>query len=371
MRKTAVALSLLICILITGGYSVVLYRDTKEQLPEWTESARESLVDALQIEVKKRGSILVDVITINPAEVQTLEEPVPDSVTLTSKYGKKTYKIPREKFELSLVKERKKRMLLSILLEDHPVSVDTLNRNWDSLLLEKKIIANTYIRYSITDLEEHTTATYSNKHKQNQQADSITSCYMGYRCEVEATGFICYQWWQMIDWWQWALLILPWGCLCTFMFTYNRIVSFFKRKFREKEIVLQEKEVIHEKEIHVADVETEKVKIYRFEDGTSFDPIGRILRKGNNEKKIAPQTAILLKLFLKTKNLCLKEDEIYKEIWEGGGSSDRLSTLILRLRKTLESISSITVVYDGNKTYQLKMPDSIEKNNGSRDANAN
>lgn len=167
MKKSAVALSILVCILITGGYSVVLYRNAKEHLPEWNESVQESLVDALQIEIKKRGSILVDVITVNPAEMQTLEEPAPDSVTLTSKYGEKTYKIPREKFKHSLVKERKKRILLSILLEDHPVSVDTLNCNWDSLLLEKKIIADTYIRYSITDLEEHTTTTYSNVSSMN------------------------------------------------------------------------------------------------------------------------------------------------------------------------------------------------------------
>lgn len=374
MKQNIIALSIatFLCILITGGYSVTLYRDVQKQLPEWKESVREALVEALQIEVRKRGNIPVDVITVNSTEVQTLEEKVPDSVTLISKYGKKTYAIPREKFAHSLVKERKKRMLLSMLLEKHPVSVDTLNQNWDSLLLAKKIAANTYIRYSITDLQEYTTTTYSRKYRQNLQADSLTPCYMGFRCEAEVTGFVLYRWWQMIDGWQWGLLVLPWIGLCIFMFAYRRIVPFFKEEFKEKEVVIHEKETIIEKEVHVTDVRAKTIDIYRFEDGTDFDPIKKILRNGDKEKKIAPQTSILLKLFLTSENQCLKEDEIYEAIWGGNYSPARLSTLLLRLRKTLEGISDITVVYDGNKTYQLKKVHSIEKNdNSSRDVSVN
>ena len=364
MKQNIIALSIatFFCILITGGYSVTLYRDVQKQLPEWKESVREALVEALQVEVRKRGNIPVDVITVNSTEVQTLEEKVPDSVTLISKYGKKTYAIPREKFAHSLVKERKKRMLLSMLLEKYPVSVDTLNQNWDSLLLAKKIAANTYIRYSITDLQEYTTTTYSRKYRQNPQADSLTPCYMGYRCEVEAAGFVLYRWWQMIDGWQWGLLVLPWIGLCIFMFAYRRIISFFKEKFKEKEVVIHEKETIIEKEVHVTDVGAKTINIYRFEDGTNFDPVKRILRRGDKEKKVAPQITILLKLFLLSENLCLKEDEIYKEMWKGGGAPTQLSSLILRLRNTLKEISDITVIYDGNKTYQLKKAHSIEKN---------
>ena len=374
MKQNIIALSIatFLCILITGGYSVTLYRDVQKQLPEWKESVREALVEALQIEVRKRGNIPVDVITVNPTEVQTLEEKVPDSVTLTSKYGRKTYQIPREKFANSLIKERRKRILLSVLLEKHPVSVDTLNRNWDSLLLAKKIVADTYIRYSITDLQEYTTTTYSRKYRQNLRADSLTPCYMGFRCEAEVTGFVLYRWWQMIDGWQWGLLVLPWIGLCIFMFAYRRIVSFFKEKFKEKEVVIHEKETIIEKEVHVTDVRAKTIDIYRFEDGTDFDPIKKILRNGDKEKKIAPQTSILLKLFLTSENQCLKEDEIYEAIWGGNYSPARLSTLLLRLRKTLEGISDITVVYDGNKTYQLKKVHSIEKNdNSSRDVSVN
>ncbi|WP_302783949.1 hypothetical protein [Bacteroides fluxus] len=374
MKQNIIALSIatFFCILITGGYSVTLYRDVQKQLPEWKESVREALVEALQIEVRKRGNIPVDVITVNSTEVQTLEEKVPDSVTLTSKYGRKTYQIPREKFANSLIKERRKRILLSVLLEKHPVSVDTLNRNWDSLLLAKKIVADTYIRYSITDLQEYTTTTYSRKYRQNLQADSLTPCYMGFRCEAEVTGFVLYRWWQMIDGWQWGLLVLPWIGLCIFMFAYRRIVPFFKEEFKEKEVVIHEKETIIEKEVHVTDVRAKTIDIYRFEDGTDFDPIKKILRNGDKEKKIAPQTSILLKLFLTSENQCLKEDEIYEAIWGGNYSPARLSTLLLRLRKTLEGISDITVVYDGNKTYQLKKVHSIEKNdNSSRDVSVN
>ena len=361
-RTITLSIAILLCIVITGGYSATLYHDVQKRLSEWKVSARETLVEALQIEVRKRSDIPVDMLTVNPAKAQTFEENAPDSVTLISKYGKKTYAIPREKFAHSLVKERKKRMLLSVLLEKYPVSVDTLNRNWDSLLLAKKIVADTYIRYSITDLQEYTTTTYSRKYRQNPQADSLTPCYMGYRCEVEAAGFVLYRWWQMIDGWQWGLLVLPWIGLCIFMFAYRRIISFFKEKFKEKEVVIHEKETIIEKEVHVTDVRAKTINIYRFEDGTNFDPVKRILRRGDKEKKVAPQITILLKLFLLSENLCLKEDEIYKEMWKGGGAPTQLSSLILRLRNTLKEISDITVIYDGNKTYQLKKAHSIEKN---------
>lgn len=363
IHTITVSIAILLCIVITGGYSVVLYHGVQKRLSEWKASARETLVEALWIEVQKRGNIPVDVITVNPTKVQTLKEDAPDSVTMINKYGRKTYKIPREKFANSLIKESEKRMILSILLEKHPVSIDTLNRNWDSLLLAKKIAANTYIRYSTTDLQECTTTTYSNKYR--QKADSLAPCYMGYRCEVETTGFVLYRWWQMIDGWQWALLVLPWACLCIFMFTYRRIAFFFKEKFKEKEVVIQEKETIVEKEIHVAEVKTDTIDIYKLEDGTSFDPVKRILRRGDKEKKVAPQITILLKLFLLSENLCLKDDDIYKEMWAGNGDPERLSTLILRLRKTLKEISDITVFYDGNKTYQLKKAHSIEKNDDS------
>ena len=361
-RTITLSIAILLCIVITGGYSATLYHDVQKRLSEWKVSARETLVEALQIEVRKRSDIPVDMLTVNPAKAQTFEENAPDSVTLISKYGKKTYAIPREKFAHSLVKERKKRMLLSVLLEKYPVSVDTLNRNWDSLLLAKKIVADTYIRYSITDLQEYTTTTYSRKYRQNPQADSLTPCYMGFRCEAEVTGFVLYRWWQMIDGWQWGLLVLPWIGLCIFMFAYRRIISFFKEKFKEKEVVIHEKETIIEKEVHVTDVGAKTINIYRFEDGTNFDPVKRILRRGDKEKKVAPQITILLKLFLLSENLCLKEDEIYKEMWKGGGAPTQLSSLILRLRNTLKEISDITVIYDGNKTYQLKKAHSIEKN---------
>ena len=361
-RTITLSIAILLCIVITGGYSATLYHDVQKRLSEWKVSARETLVEALQIEVRKRSDIPVDMLTVNPAKAQTFEENAPDSVTLISKYGKKTYAIPREKFAHSLVKERKKRMLLSVLLEKYPVSVDTLNRNWDSLLLAKKIVADTYIRYSITDLQEYTTTTYSRKYRQNLRADSLTPCYMGFRCEAEVTGFVLYRWWQMIDGWQWGLLVLPWIGLCIFMFAYRRIISFFKEKFKEKEVVIHEKETIIEKEVHVTDVRAKTIDIYRFEDGTNFDPVKRILRRGDKEKKVAPQITILLKLFLLSENLCLKEDEIYKEMWKGGGAPTQLSSLILRLRNTLKEISDITVIYDGNKTYQLKKAHSIEKN---------
>ena len=52
-------------------------------------------------------------------------------------------------------------MLLSYILEKHPLDADALNLFWNSLLVEKSVAANTGIRLSTTDLLKKTSTVYS------------------------------------------------------------------------------------------------------------------------------------------------------------------------------------------------------------------
>lgn len=358
-----------LCVIITAVYLHLLWDDFSQKRPKWDALAKETFVEALGLEVKKRGDVPIQVISVNSPNKQMLEAPVPESVTLTSEYGTRIYKIPREKFEHSLVKEGIKRMLLSILLEKYPISVDTLNLHWDSLLLEKGIIAGTRIRYSVTDLLEQTTAVYSRKEEKFLRGDSLLSCYMGTRCEVEATGFISYNRWEMFGWRQWIILFLLWGGFFFFILIYERLLSYLRCKFRKKEIVVKEKEIIVEKEVIVekkvrfVGVDAKDVRLYELEDGVFFDSENMTLFKeeGGITKNVAPQISILLKLFLNAEGHRLTAEEIDREIWNGTGDAEKLHTLMYRLRKTLKGISSYVVAFEGDGSYQLKIPISSRK----------
>lgn len=366
-RQAALSAGILICILITGMYSLSLYRGYKKEITEWNRLATDALEESLWREVKKRGNIPVPIISANSPDMHTLEEPYPDTLILESGFGKRMYTVPKGKLEHSLVIEKKKRMLISVLFDKFPLSVETLNQHWDSLLVDKGILARAYIKYSVTNFEDSTTVYYSQQSKKRLRADSLASYYMGMRCEMEVTGFIAYEWCGMFKWWQWAFLTLPWICLLALMFFYEPLLSYFKRRFEKKEIVIQEKEVVVEKqvvvekEVYIADVGIKETKLCRLEEGVYFDQVERILSNGKIQKKVAPQIAALLKLFLRAENWSLTSEEIDLRMWNGKGNAGKLHTLISRLRETLEDVSSLVVTYDGNGVYQLKKPDFIEK----------
>lgn len=367
-RQAILSAGFLFCILITGMYSLSLYRGYKKGITEWSGLATDALEESLWREVKKRGNIPVPIISANSPDMHTLEEPYPDTLILESGVGKRMYIVPKGKLEHSLVKEKKKRMLLSFLFDKFPLSVETLNQHWDSLLIDKGILARPYIKYSVTNLEDSTTVYYSQQSKKLLRADSLASYYMGICCEMEVTGFIAYDWCGMFKWWQWTFLMLPWGCLFALIFFYEPLLFYFKRRFEKKEIVIQEKEVVVEKqvvvekEVYIADVGMKETKLCRLEEGVYFDQVERILSNGKMKKKVTPQVAALLKLFLRTENWSLTSEEIDLHMWNGKGNAGKLHTLICRLRETLNEVSSLVVTYDGNGVYQLKKPDSIEKN---------
>lgn len=94
-----------ICTMVTGVYVYIFYTSYKEQIPEWNALAKETFVEALNLEVQKRGDIVVPFVAVDYPEVKTLETPFKSPVTLTSRYGTHSYEIPRVKFDNSLIKD--------------------------------------------------------------------------------------------------------------------------------------------------------------------------------------------------------------------------------------------------------------------------
>lgn len=344
-----------VCLIIVAVYFLFLRGDYFRKQSVWNAEAKNAFEKALKMEVEKIGGIPMWIMSVNSIEgAQVLKDSFPGFIILDSEYGRRTYQVPKEKYEHNLVKVASKSLLLSVLLKDYPISVDTLNLHWDSLLVEKHILANTYIRYSVTDLLEQTTTVYSKDRRMQIQADSLLSLYLGARCEAEATGYISYNFWRMIGWHQWTLLFFPFVVFGIFALVYERLLSHIKKR-------LGRQEIIKEKIIKVHHVDVEKVTNYDLGDGVLFDSLqGVLLKDGIVVKKIAPQVCILLKAFLNTDEWSLTVVQICHEVWNNDDSLRRLHMLISRLRKALKDVVPLDVLFDGKDTYMLRKVDSID-----------
>ena len=339
----------LLCLLGTGYYAWTLYDAHCKQVAEWNEGAKAAFEEALWLDVNKRAEVPIYSSSSGEHGMTTLKERVPDSVFVTSALGRKGYRIERYKYENILIKERMRRGQLGVLLEKYPLSIDTLSVLWNSILLEKEITVGNQLRYIYTDWELQNDTVYSMVDEQLSHSDSLTVKYLGFRCEHELVAFVSHPYWLLDlsrDAYVW--LILPWMLLVLLVVFYTPIEHFSRSKFIKEKIV--------EKEIHVADVEIEKAKTFRLQDGSLFDTFSGTLTKGGLSKQLPPQSVLLLKLFLRKENHHLSPSEIDQELWKGQGTTDQLHKAIQRLRTELKKVSSEVVVKSVNGDYELKQP---------------
>ena len=350
MKQKNIILGVLaiLCIFWMGGYGLKLYGEYFDKKQVWNEEAKVSFEDALWMEVDKRSEISIYSYSSPTKGMVTLKKMIPDSVSVMIEGGFKRYKIDRNKYNRSLIKDTHQRSFLGALLANYPLSVDTLTMHWDSLLCEKRVPVNAQVRYIHTDIQLQNDTTYSNADSR-MRFDSLTVSYMGFRCEHELTAFVSYpHWLSVLGISEWFLWFLPWGVLGLLATFYAPVEKFFRRKFVEVKIV--------EKEIHVADVAIEEAKVYQLPDGSLFDSFTGTLTKGNLSKQLPPQSCVLLKLFLRKENNRLSASEIEQELWKGQGTTDQLCKAIQRLRADLKQVSSEVAIKNVNGDYELKLP---------------
>ena len=335
-----------LCLLGTGIYAWALHDAHLKQVEEWKESAKTAFEEALWMEVDKRSEIPIFRSLNGEKGVTTLKERIPDSVFITSKLGRRGYRIELFRFENSLLKENVGRYLLTTLLEIQPLSVDTLLMDLDSLLMEKHIPLQTQIRYIYTDEELKNDTMYAHADSR-LQLDSLTVKYMGFRCEHEVMAFVAFpQWLQGLSWGAWFGLVLPWVAWVLLLVFYAPVEAYFRRKFVSEKVV--------EKEIHVADVTIDKAMVYRLSETILFDSFAGTLMSGDTTYTLTPQSSLLLKLFLRKENHRLSPEEIMQELWKGNATSDQMYKAIQRLRKELQKASSEIVIKNVNGDYELK-----------------
>ena len=341
-----------LCLLSTGHYAWTLYDAHCKQVAEWNEGAKAAFEEALWLEVNKRAEVPFYSYSSGEEGIAALGAMIPDSVSVMTVEGFRKYKVDRNKYEQSLIKETRKRAHLSTLLSEYPLSVDTLAEHWSNLLKIKEIPVQNNIRYVYTSLELQNDTTYW-KANHNLFLDSLTVSYLGFRCEHELTAYVSYpSWLHGLTRYDGCVLLLPWLFWLLLFICYPKLEVFVLRKVTNEKVI--EKEVIVEKEIHVADVQINKADVYQLPDGSLFDSFSGTLVKDGISKQLPPQSVLLLKLFLRKDNHRLSTNEIEQELWNGQGSADKIHKAIQRLRSELKKSSSDLVVKNVNGDYELK-----------------
>ena len=335
----------ILCFIGTGYYAWTLYDAHCKQVAEWNEGAKAAFEEALWMEVNKRAEIPIYHSNSGKQGMQTFNS-LPDTVFVTSSFGRKGYYIDPIRYERSFIKDKDKNMILGALLYEYPLSLDSLAKHWNINLLNRKIPVHSQIRYVYTDWDLQNDTVYSGS-RDCLGLDSLSVSYLGFRCEHELTAFVSYPYWLLrLSGGDMVCLLLPWVLLVIFFMSYTPIELFIQNRLIKEKIV--------EKEIHVADVTIDKAKVFQLPDGSLFDSFKGTLTKGNFVHTLPPQSALLLRSFLRKENHRLSTDEIEQELWKGNGSPDKIHKVIQRLRDELKKVSSDLLIKNVNGDYELK-----------------
>ena len=356
MKRKYYILGLLavLCLLGTGYYAWTLYDAYRKQVAEWNESAKAVFEEALWMEVNKRAEVPIFSSSSGEHGMTTLKERIPDSVSVMTLEGFRKYKIDRDKYENSLVKETRNRAGLSTLFSLYPLSVDTLTMCWNRLLSVKKILVNSKIRYIHTDLELRND-TICSKVDGHLRFDSLTVSYLGFRCEHEVVAFVSYPCWLFaLSCGNFCMLLFPWILLVLLFVCYPQLEEWVMQKLTCEKVI--EKTVEVEKEIHVVDIQINQVGIFNLPDGTIFDSFAGTLTRDGVRQRLQPQSVSLLKLFLSKEDCQFTSDEICMKLWGDTSLSYRLHSAISRLRNDLKAVKSKLIVTCSYGCYELKSP---------------
>lgn len=330
----------------------------------WRTQARSAFRMALQEEMRKWKDIDVFIgrekglIRLPDDSIYIKKEPM--KVSLTSEYGEKDFLIPYEKYGYNIERNSSElRGIHTYLLHKSPLNADSLNFFWKRRLAEMEFPGTTVVRIVVSDWEERDSYTYSADSLYLSKSDSLSTYYIGCRCEVEVTGYLYYPWWRVLVWIDWVLLVaLIAGCVLLF-FLQRHISNAYHRFFvKEKEVKVP---VIIEKEVPVVADRESRPHIYPLEEGVCFDADSRLLKKGDESVKLMPLLAKLLQGLLDAEEHRLSNEEILQLLWANGtGTSDRLHQNTKRLRTYLSQISVCTLENE-NFAYRLNIPVSSKK----------
>lgn len=340
--------------IIVFSVIILTFNWRQAKIEEWNDVACQVFKEALNRDLQNRSDLKVEF--HGKSGSASLETKIPRSVFVISERGRREYKVDSCKYVHNISSDSQMRIVTGIVLEERPLIADTINSIWKRLLDKEKIVGRTKVRISVTDLDNHTVSKFSTISGQFT-CDSLLSCYIGYRCEIEVTGFIHYAWLENVGIMDGILLSSP--LLISLVLYLGGF--FFKDKLSS--CFIKKVPVVIEKEVPVIAVEKTISHIYQLGDGFYFDLEDSSLRViGKEPEHLYPQSKLLLKAFLEAENNILASGDIMSLLWpDGNGTLNKVHQAITRLRSSLAKVSQIILSNNGY-TYHLILPHSIEEN---------
>ena len=359
-RKNIIRIGVLVaCILFTVIYGILIFNACKQREQAWNRQAKAVFLEAVGNELKKLDKMEIygcHTVTSLFRQV-TLETDIPDSVVFALQDGTHVYHLPLHRRNNAYFKDGDKNVYLSLILEKYPFPFDSLHYVWDKQLALSDIKAKTGVCSRITDLSGKVSTFASGALEEFSPSDSLVSTYLGYRLEIELSGYISYSRWSLLPGGMVITVVLLW-CMCIFFWLfYDRLNQLVSKRTVVVEKVVEKAPLsvkAHNKTRHIS-----KARVYRLEHDVLFDAEQRLFCDANSViEKLSPAMSVLLEHFLKASDHTLTKYEIYqimgKDLEEY--SLDSFYKMIERFRKKLKQFSSVTLHSDGNGAYRLILP---------------
>ena len=338
--KYIIGIGFLLALIFSGVSVYDLWYAHEKRIVSWNIATKELFKVAAFKEIPESHSTYAVSVGVTSKSHKVY---LPDSIRKL--VGNRKLEVPQYKMRMNVSPGQ---------MIDKPLSAKRIHRLWDSLVHIRRIPAEVLVQHSLTDYQGNSFMECSMDKSRSHKA--LDTLYAGYCCEAEIIGYVAYPaWWSRMSVWHGLLLLLPWICWGLLVANIDKIISFYQRKMR--------KEVILEKEIHLADVSIEKARIYRLPDGTIFDSFSGTLEKDGIINVISPQSVSLLKSMLRNVGNKMTTEEIDACLWNGKGSKEQLYNAISRLRKDLKTVHSMLAIENNGGIYELKIPISSKKIN--------
>lgn len=322
-----------ICVILSSLLSASFYQKNVAAMQAEAESL---LVHTLTGEVRKKV-VEANLFCLYASHSDT----VPLTIHVTTEQGVKLYKVDPEKSRKNISQNPRERSLHTLVCEESPLLADSLNKLWIDTLRARQIYASTAVRVSAATLYDQTVVSTSTGDSEFVTSSVCFVAYIGSGCEIEVTGLLKYSWWDVCLY-RWSpFLWVGAGVVLALFLLY----LFYRLTHRPAKIeVIKEKvvrEVVREVPVPVCVKKPDNInlKIYQLQPGLLFDARKQVLLLNGVEKVLAPQSCVILKLFLDAPDYTLTDSEILNGLWGKKDSTIKnFTAACVRLRKSLSEV---------------------------------
>lgn len=336
MIRRTLLLSLGGIVLISFLFGAYFYR---KNLSEMRAIGETCFMQTVNAELEKKQKLL----NLPFSSYGVCTDTIPLTIRITTEKGTRKFRVDEQKSRKNVSRILTIRSIHSLVCEESPLSADSLAALWTQSLAAKEVNAEVSIRIAVTDFDGKATFFFSEGKSHEDFPSTLASVtYVGNRCEIEVCGFMYSSFKQIIfyHWYPFLWILLGAIVFSSLLYYVYRLMQRLVR------------------------VETD-ANIYQLRPGLLFDTHQQILLRGKEKIRMAPQSSLILKLFLDAPEHTLS----YKEIIEGVWKEDKSAT-IRRFTVASSKLCNVLEKYDcsidfkrvGTECYRLIFMD--DKKNG-------